>query len=55
MMGISDRLGTIEPGNLDDLIVVEGNPLEEISPFADSLGRVQLAMVGGKSMKETGK
>ena len=29
-LGVSDRLGTIEPGKLADLIVVAGNPLQDI-------------------------
>jgi imidazolonepropionase-like amidohydrolase len=31
VMGRADRLGTLEPGKLADLIVVDGNPAEEIS------------------------
>ncbi len=37
MMGVSDRLETIEPGSLADLIAVEGNPLDEISHLPTAL------------------
>jgi len=28
--GLEDRAGTLEPGKLDDIIEVKGNPLEDI-------------------------
>lgn len=31
IMGLEDVLGTVEPGKLADLVVMEGNPLENIS------------------------
>ncbi len=43
--GIADRVGSIRPGWLADLIVVEGNPAEDIS----ALRRVQLVLLGGKA------
>ncbi len=42
-MGAADSLGTVEPGKLADLVVLEGNPLEQIS----NIRRVELVMKGG--------
>jgi len=42
-MGAADSLGTIEPGKLADLIVLEANPLDDIS----NIRRVELVMKGG--------
>ncbi len=42
-MGAADSLGTIEPGKLADLIVLDGNPLENIA----NIRRVELVMKGG--------
>ena len=30
LLGLEDRIGTIQPGKQADLIIVEGNPLERI-------------------------
>lgn len=43
ILGRGDELGTIEPGKLADLIVVEGNPLFDIT----ALGRVEVVVKGG--------
>ena len=43
ILGRGDELGTIEPGKLADLIVVEGNPLFDIT----ALGRVAVVVKGG--------
>ena len=42
-----DRIGTIEPGKLADLVAVAGNPLEDIS----ELTRPTFVMLGGKVIK----
>lgn len=45
--GRADRLGTIEPGKVADLIVVTGNPAEEISDIRN----VELTIKGGTLYK----
>ena len=47
LLGWDDRIGTIEPGKLADLVAVEGNPLEDIS----EMKRVSFVMLGGKIVK----
>jgi imidazolonepropionase-like amidohydrolase len=42
--GVGDRVGTLEPGKLADVIAVEGDPLQDI----DALRRVQLVVKGGR-------
>lgn len=55
LIGISDRLGTIEPGKWADLIAVDGNPLEDPSLFEHGLERVVLVMRGGRIVKDAMK
>jgi len=40
----ADDLGILEPGKLADLVVVEGNPLEDI----DALTRIRLVILDGE-------
>jgi imidazolonepropionase-like amidohydrolase len=41
-LGLSDRLGTLEAGKLADLIVVEGDPLGDISVLRDKANIVSV-------------
>jgi imidazolonepropionase-like amidohydrolase len=46
-MGMEKELGTIEPGKRADLILVKGNPLEDIHYIRN----VEFVMAGGKMFK----
>lgn len=48
LLGVTDMLGSIEPGKLADIIAVEGNPLDDIS----SMGRVKFVMKDGVVYKQ---
>jgi len=52
IMRIDDRLGTIEPGKLADLIAVDGDPLTEPELFDDP-SRVVLVVKNGMVMKNS--
>jgi imidazolonepropionase-like amidohydrolase len=43
-LGISDRVGTIEPGKLADLVLLDGDPASDI----EALGHVDLVMKEGR-------
>lgn len=44
---LDDEIGTLEEGKLADLIVVDGNPLEDLSV----LENVEMVIQGGKIVK----
>jgi len=48
LLGLSDRVGTIEVGKLADLVAVEGDPLVDIA----AIEHVKLVMKGGVVVKE---
>lgn len=47
LLGWEDRIGTVEPGKLADLVAVAGNPLEDIR----ELRRVHFVVLGGEVIK----
>ena len=50
MMGLADRLGTIEPGKLADVVVVDGNPFAVL----EDLRRVEKVFIGGRLVLNNG-
>lgn len=51
ILGKQRDLGTIEPGKLADIIVIQGNPLYDIT----ALGHVETVVKGGRVMKGLGQ
>lgn len=47
LLGIQDRLGTLEPGKLADVIVVGGDPLRDL----ESLRRIDAVVLAGKRVR----
>jgi imidazolonepropionase-like amidohydrolase len=47
LLGISDKLGTVEPGKLADMILVEGDPFSNISLFNDYRENILLIVQDG--------
>ncbi len=50
LFGMQDRIGTMEEGKLADLLVVEGNPLEDISVL-QAKENLKIIMKGGRMAK----
>ncbi len=51
IIGIQDRVGTLEPGKLGDVVAVDFDPLLEPEQFADP-NRVRLVVQGGRVVKD---
>ena len=51
LLNRSGELGCVKPGALADLIVVEGNPLEDLSPLSGDGEGIPLVMKGGEIHK----
>jgi imidazolonepropionase-like amidohydrolase len=47
MMGMADQLGTVEPGKLADLLVVDGDPSTDITVLQDR-DRIQVVLKDGQ-------
>ncbi|KAA3628831.1 MAG: amidohydrolase family protein [Proteobacteria bacterium] len=50
IMRLNDRIGTVEPGKIADLLVVDGNPLEDLSLFQHP-SKLCLIMKEGRAVK----
>jgi len=48
VIGWSDRVGTLEPGNYADIVAVQGDPLADVSV----LENVRFVMKGGEVIKK---
>jgi imidazolonepropionase-like amidohydrolase len=46
LLGWSDKVGTVEPGNWADIVAVDDDPLAEVR-----LERVKFLMMGGEVVK----
>ena len=51
LMGLGDDLGRIEAGRLADVVVVDGDPLQDITCLAEA-GNVLAVLKGGKVVKD---
>jgi imidazolonepropionase-like amidohydrolase len=51
LLNLGDKLGTIESGRLADLIVLDGNPLKDLSLFESGPTKVSLVLKEGRVMK----
>jgi len=48
VVGLDDSLGQVRPGYLADLLVVDGNPLEDLSVLQDQGAHLAVVMSGGR-------
>ena len=48
---LADKLGTLEPGKDADLLVIDGNPVEDL----DTLERIEMTIIAGKRMIMVGQ
>jgi imidazolonepropionase-like amidohydrolase len=49
IVGLGDKIGTLEQGKLADLIVVDGDPSEDVRILQDK-ARIKLVVIGGKQV-----
>jgi imidazolonepropionase-like amidohydrolase len=50
MLGLDKQAGTIEPGKLADLVVVDGDPFADVA----NLRRIEKVFVGGRLVVDGG-
>lgn len=53
LLGMGSEIGTLEPGKLADLIVVDGNPVDDITLLQDET-KITIVMQSGRLVKESG-
>jgi len=53
LIGWEGRLGIVAPGALADLIVVDGNPLDDVSILAHPDRNIPLVMQGGRIHRQS--
>jgi imidazolonepropionase-like amidohydrolase len=51
LVGMKDRLGVIAPGALADLLVVDGNPLDDLALLQNQGASLTAIMQGGQFIK----
>ncbi len=51
LMGMSDKVGTIEPGKYADFIIVDGDPLEDVRIFQNR-DNILAIVQGGRFIKK---
>jgi imidazolonepropionase-like amidohydrolase len=51
LLRMDDRIGSLEPGKLADFIVVDGDPVADISILQDK-SRILTVAIGGQTMVE---
>ena len=50
LLGLDQEIGTVEPGKLADLVLIDGNPLDDIALLEDS-SRIEGVVQGGRTVK----
>ena len=50
LLGLGDRVGTVEPGKIADLVIVDGDPLADISRLGNAVCTIQ----GGRIVMRKG-
>jgi len=52
LLFLDDQIGTVEAGKLADLIVMDGNPLKDMTLFEKGLQKIVLVMKEGRILKD---